>query len=81
MQKLNLIKPLVKAKAKINLQDKMGRTALHEACLHGHKHVVKYLLKHGSDSKIKDEKGKIAADLVKYFKKLEKLLRKSMRHR
>eukprot|EP00004_Rigifila_ramosa_P007407 TRINITY_DN1838_c0_g2_i6.p1 TRINITY_DN1838_c0_g2~~TRINITY_DN1838_c0_g2_i6.p1 ORF type:complete len:300 (-),score=63.12 TRINITY_DN1838_c0_g2_i6:475-1374(-) len=51
--------------ATIDLQDTLGRTALHFACVNGYTHIVKILLTKGAHTDIKNNVGKTALDLAK----------------
>jgi hypothetical protein len=64
----NFIVLLLNAKEQLclnlNLQDKDGFTALHLACIARDLHTMALLVMHGVDTKIRDNKGRLAQDLL-----------------
>lgn len=64
----NVINYLIAAEAKINLQNKVGETALMRAVLRNSMPAVIALLKAGADATLKNKEGKTALDLAKIAK-------------
>lgn len=54
----------LKLGANLNIQDKALDTALHKACTANNMQMVKFLLKQGCDSTIKNSSGKMAVELT-----------------
>ena len=60
-----LVEMLLKADAKINLQDRNGRTALFYAAAFGSDNISTILLKAGADIRISDHDGKSYMEIEK----------------
>jgi ankyrin repeat protein len=56
---------LLKHGAKVNDQDRFGRSALMDAAFKGQVKTVKFLLANGANPRLKDDDGKTAWDLAK----------------
>lgn len=55
--KIDIVKYLVKKKAKLNLRTNLGDTAIYRASANGHTDIVKFLLESGANPNIRDKKG------------------------
>jgi ankyrin repeat protein len=56
---------LLAKKARVNLQDRLGRSALILAASEGHAAIAKQLLDQGADPKITNKSGKTALDVAR----------------
>ncbi|MEZ6138087.1 MAG: ankyrin repeat domain-containing protein [Pirellulaceae bacterium] len=61
---VSTIEAILQAKVDVNLQDKKGMTACHYAIQWNHANVCVYLIEHGADWTIKDQKGNALSDLI-----------------
>ncbi len=61
-QSIEAIQVCLDAGVDVNARDGRGQTALYGAALQGYDDVVKFLLAHGADPKIKDQRGFTALD-------------------
>jgi ankyrin repeat protein len=48
----------------VNMQDRDGRTAMHNACVNGHLDIVKVLLSVFADTNITDDNGRYSSSSV-----------------
>jgi ankyrin repeat protein len=58
----------------LDLKTENGMTLLHEACAHGHREIITYLLKKGSNPNEKDDQGFTPAHILTYDKKQATLI-------
>lgn len=74
------MRALVRAKARVDLQNEQGQTALHIAAKKGYYEIVKLLLRAGIDTTLTDLEQKTAKDLAEMhdFHELGELLRNFM---
>jgi len=59
----------------INLQNRIGNTALHTACLANHIEIVFFLLKNGADPELSNKQGQTAEDLCSLTPELKQVFR------
>ncbi|ESO92376.1 hypothetical protein LOTGIDRAFT_162686 [Lottia gigantea] len=57
---MDVIEHLYSLGMRLDLQDEMGRTPLHEACQLGHGEMISYLIDHGIDCHLQDWQGSTA---------------------
>ncbi|ROT85653.1 hypothetical protein C7M84_009722 [Penaeus vannamei] len=65
----SLVRTFIDAGAEVDLQDRVGRTALIWACRRGQNKVIKDLLEAGADPNIRDRTGRDALSWAKRYKK------------
>jgi uncharacterized protein len=71
---LTVIDKLISLKAKLDLTDSQGKTALIYATFFNKNDIVKSLLKAGADVKLKDIEGKTAQDFANFNKNTELII-------
>jgi ankyrin repeat protein len=64
--KYEVVQDLLKEGVDVNIQSKIGRTALHEASYRGYDSIVRILLENSADTDIRDEFGRTALREASY---------------